>query len=54
MSDKVKADIAWNNFRKAMSNTVSCPSVELKWGKLAAVSTQKKKLLSIQNSKVRF
>ena len=54
MSDKVKADIAWNSLRKAISNTVSCPSEHIGWKKLATVSTQKKKLLGIQNSKARF
>ena len=54
MSEKQKLDIACELLRKAIKKSVSCPSVELGWEKLAKVSTQKKKLLSIQNSRVRF
>lgn len=54
MSNKVKLDVACELLRQAIKKSVSCPSVDLRWEKMATVSTQKKKLLSIQNSKVRF
>ena len=54
MSDKVKLDVACELLRKAISDTMSCQANEKRWVELAKVSTQKKKLLGIQNSKARF